>query len=156
MSSDRGLSHVDRRGQASMVNVVAKPPTHRVARASCAVRMGPTGAKLLRDEAGADILSTARMAGLEGAKRTAAWIPLCHPLRIDAIRVEISTGRAGVTISASAETVDRTGVEMEALTACACAALSIVRAVLALDPGVRVDDLVLLHKSGGRSGTWNR
>ncbi|MGP8163659.1 MAG: cyclic pyranopterin monophosphate synthase MoaC [Acidimicrobiales bacterium] len=157
MTADGGLGHVDERGRASMVNVVAKPPTYRVARASCAVTTTLAGRELLRDPAtGADIVSTARTAGLEGAKRTAVLIPLCHPIRIDAVRVDVTIGQTGVAITASAESVERTGLEMEALTACACAALSIVRAVLSVDPGVRVDDLVLLHKSGGRSGTWNR
>ncbi len=156
MSAERGLSHLDDHGRASMVNVVSKPPTHRVARASCAVRMSPAGSRLLREGTGPDLISEARAAGLEGAKRTAAWIPLCHPIRIDAIRVDVTTGEREATITATAETVERTGVEMEALTACACTALALVRAVLPVDPGVRVDDLVLLHKSGGRSGTWNR
>jgi cyclic pyranopterin phosphate synthase len=157
MSDDLPFSHVDERGQAAMVNVLAKPATHRVARASCAVVLSSDGLRLLQDPAaGAEIISAARTAALAGAKRTAALIPLCHPIRIDAIRVDVTLARTGVRIAAIAESVERTGVEMEALTACACAALTIVRAVLAVDPGVRVDDLVLEHKSGGRSGTWNR
>jgi cyclic pyranopterin phosphate synthase len=139
-----------------MVNVAAKPATRRVARASCRVRLHPAGGALLRAAAGADVISTARTAGLEGAMRTATLIPLCHPIRLDAVRVDVSPAEDGVTIQATAEAVERTGVEMEALTACACAALSIVRAVSSVDPGVRIDDLVLLHKSGGRSGTWDR
>jgi cyclic pyranopterin phosphate synthase len=157
MSDDPPFSHVDAHGRASMVNVLAKPVTHRVARASSAVVTSPDGRRLLQDPAaGAEIISAARTAALAGAKRTAGLIPLCHPIRIDAIRVDVNPSRAGVRITATAESVERTGVEMEALTACACAALTIVRAVLAVDPGVRVDDLVLEHKSGGRSGTWNR
>ncbi len=140
-----------------MVNVTAKSPTLRVARACCTVRASSTGLQLLRDgTAGDDIVSTARTAGLLGAKRTASFIPLCHPIHIDAVEVDITVGESGVRVEATAEAVERTGVEMEALTACACAGLSIVRAVWSVDPSARVEDLVLLHKSGGRSGTWNR
>lgn len=157
MSDDPPFSHVDEHGRVSMVNVLAKPATYRVARASCAVATSPDGRRLLSDPAaGAEIISAARTAAVAGAKRTAELIPLCHPIRIDAVRVDITVTRTGVRIAATAESVERTGVEMEALTACACAALTIVRAVLPVDPGVRVDDLVLEHKSGGRSGTWNR
>jgi len=148
---------VDARGRASMVNVTAKPPTHRVARATCSVRMSAPGWELLRDaSAGAEIVSTARSAGLVAGKRAAAVIPLCHPIRIDSIAVEVALGGSAVSITATVETVERTGVEMEALAACAGAALAIVGAVLPVDPDVRVDDLVVAHKSGGRSGTWNR
>jgi cyclic pyranopterin phosphate synthase len=157
VSERGGLSHVDARGRAAMVNVTAKSPTLRVARACCTVRTSSAGLQLLRDgTAGDDIVSTARTAGLLGAKRTASFIPLCHPIHIDAVVVDITVGESGVCVAATAEAVERTGVEMEALTACACAGLSIVRAVWSVDPAARVDDLVLLHKSGGRSGTWNR
>jgi cyclic pyranopterin phosphate synthase len=140
-----------------MVNVIAKAPTHRVARAACRVQVSPAGRDLLADPlAGPEILSAARAAGLVAGKRAAALIPLCHPIRIDSLAVEVALGGSVVSIQATAETVERTGVEMEALTACAGAALTIVGAVLAADPGVRVDDLCLLHKSGGRSGTWDR
>jgi cyclic pyranopterin phosphate synthase len=157
MSEGRGLSHVDAHGRAAMVNVTAKSPTRRVARARCTVRTSSAGLQLMRDgTAGDDIVSTARTAGLLGAKRTASFIPLCHPIHIDAVVVDITVGESGVCVAATAEAVERTGVEMEALTACACAGLSIVRAVWSVDRAARVDDLVLLHKSGGRSGTWNR
>ena len=156
MTAGGGFRHLDEHGRASMVDVLSKPPTYRVARASCRVRTSSAGLRLLRGATGADSVSTARTAGLEGAKRTPALIPLCHPIRLDSVLVDISIGKAGVTITATAETVERTGVEMEALTACACAALSIVRTVLSVDPGACLDDLVLVHKSGGRSGTWNR
>ena len=157
MSEDRGLSHVDAHGRAAMVNVTAKSLTRRVARACCTVRTSSAGLQLLRDgTAGDDIVSTARTAGLLGAKRAASFIPLCHPIHIDAVEVDITVGESGVYVATTAEAVERTGVEMEALTACACAGLSIVRAVLSVDPAARLDDLVLLHKSGGRSGTWDR
>jgi cyclic pyranopterin phosphate synthase len=156
-AGDGGLSHVDEHGRASMVNVIAKVPTQRVARAACQVRVSEAGRDLLEDPlAGPDILSAARAAGLVVGKRAAAVIPLCHPIRIDSIAVEVAVRGSVVSITATAETVERTGVEMEALTACAGAALTIVGSVLAADPSVRVDDLQLLHKSGGRSGTWDR
>ena len=156
-AGDGGLSHVDEHGRASMVNVIAKVPTQRVARAACQVRVSEAGRDLLEDPlAGPDILSAARAAGLVVGKRAAAVIPLCHPIRIDSIAVEVALRGSVVSIQATAETVERTGVEMEALTACAGAALTIVGSVLAADPSVRVDDLQLLHKSGGRSGTWDR
>ena len=157
MSEGRGLSHVDAHGRAAMVNVTAKSPTRRVARARCTVRTSSAGLQLMRDgTAGDDIVSTARIAGLLVAKRAASFIPLCHPIHIDAVEVDITVGESGVYVATTAEAVERTGVEMEALTACACAGLSIVRAVWSVDRAARVDDLVLLHKSGGRSGTWNR
>jgi cyclic pyranopterin phosphate synthase len=156
-AGDGGLSHVDEHGRASMVNVIAKALTHRVARAACRVQVSETGRDLLGDPlAGPEILSAARAAGLVAGKRAAEVIPLCHPIRIDSIAVEVALRGSVVSIQTTAETVERTGVEMEALTACAGAALTIVGAVLAADPGVRVDDLQLLHKSGGRSGRWDR
>ncbi len=152
-----GLSHVDEHGRASMVNVLAKAPTRRVARAACRVQVSDAGRDLLGDPlAGPEILSAARAAGLVAGKRASEVIPLCHPIRIDSLAVEVELRGSVVSIQATAETVERTGVEMEALTACAGAALTVVGALLAADPGVRVDDLQLWHKSGGRSGTWDR
>ncbi|MGD0895132.1 MAG: cyclic pyranopterin monophosphate synthase MoaC [Acidimicrobiales bacterium] len=157
MSESGGLSHVDARGRAAMVDVTAKSPTLRVARAHCTVRTSSAGLRLLGDETTGDVIvSTARTAGLLGAKRAASFIPLCHPIHVDAIVVDVTVGEAGVGVSATAEAVERTGVEMEALTACACAGMSILCAVWSVDPAARLDDLVLLHKSGGRSGTWDR
>ncbi len=155
-SAEEGLSHFDDHGRASNSEHRVEALSHRLARASCAVRMSLVGSQLLREGTGPDLISEARTAGLEGAKRTAAWIPLCHPIRIDAIRGEITTKETEATITATAEMIERTVGEMESLTACACVALSLVRAVLSVNPGVRVDDLVLLHKSGGWPGTWNR
>ncbi len=156
--SDRGaLTHVDERGHARMVDVSAKPATRRLARASCRVSVPGGFERVLA--AGTDVgelLGEARLAGIQGAKETASLVPLCHPLALAAVSVELEPGSDGVAIEATVETVERTGVEMEALAACTMAALSVVGACRRSLPPPSIEDLVLDEKVGGRSGHWRR
>ncbi|MGO8859455.1 MAG: cyclic pyranopterin monophosphate synthase MoaC [Acidimicrobiales bacterium] len=150
-----GLTHIDGHGRARMVDVTAKPLTRRVAVAKCSV---VTGADASRAGEGIDIdvIEAARVAGMLAAKQTASLIPLCHPIRIDGVRVDVVRHAHRFEVSAVTEIVERTGVEMEALTACAVAALTLVKALADLDPAASIEDLTLWHKSGGRSGDWER
>jgi len=151
------LSHVDERGRAHMVDVSGKPPTRRLARAACRVVIPGSFDACIPDETDPlDVLGEARLAGIQGAKLTASLIPLCHPLALSTVAVDLAVTEGGVTVSATAETVERTGVEMEALTACSVAALSIVGACRTCDPAPTIEDLTLWEKSGGRSGHWRR
>jgi cyclic pyranopterin phosphate synthase len=153
-----GLSHVDRRGKARMVDVSAKPDTVREARARLTVRMRPATLRAIRrgEVVKGDVLGVARLAGIMAAKRTAELIPLCHPLRLTGIDVRfvLDRARSAVHIETAGRTVDKTGVEMEALTAAAGAGLTIYDMVKAIDRGMRLTDLRLVEKSGGRSGHW--
>jgi cyclic pyranopterin phosphate synthase len=140
-----------------MVDVTGKPKTHRVAVARAAVvltaemrELVPTTQRL------AEIVESARYAGILAARQTAKLIPLCHPLLVDSVTVEIRPSSHRFEIEAIAQVVERTGVEMEALTACAMTALALVGALQPGDPSVSVEELTLWHKSGGRSGVWNR
>ncbi|MBM3567955.1 MAG: cyclic pyranopterin monophosphate synthase MoaC [Alphaproteobacteria bacterium] len=154
------LTHFDARGKARMVDIAAKPATARVAVAKCAVKMAP--ATLRRIKAGSaakgDVLGTARLAGIMAAKRTGELIPLCHPLALSSVAVELSSDakRSRVEIAATAKLTGQTGVEMEALTAAAVAALTVYDMVKAIDRGMIVTDLRLTHKSGGKSGRFDR
>jgi cyclic pyranopterin phosphate synthase len=140
-----------------MVDVMAKPLTRRVALARCAVVTVADAPKMLRESPdGLDAVEGARFAGIQAAKQTARIIPLCHPILIDRVMVEVAVDMHRIEISAVAEIVERTGVEMEALTACAVAALTLVEALIHADPEASVEDLTLWHKSGGRSGDWER
>ncbi len=151
------LTHVDEHGRAHMVDVTAKPPTRRVAEARCTVRTRADVAAILADPpGGADLVESARYAGILGAKQTSALIPLCHPIRLDGVSVAVEATPQGFTVTAVAEITERTGVEMEALTGCATAALVLTQALMAEEPATTVEDLTLWHKSGGRSGDWNR
>jgi len=159
------LSHVDARGAARMVDVAAKPETARAATASAAVRMKRETLRLVErasDSRGArgkgDVLAVARVAGIMAARRTAELIPLCHPVRLTSCDVDLTVDRAlpGVRIRATARAFDRTGVEMEALTAAATAALTIYDMVKAADRGVEIRAVRLEEKQGGRSGHWRR
>jgi cyclic pyranopterin phosphate synthase len=155
-SSDR-LTHVDEHGKAHMVDVTGKPLTRRVAEARCLVRTTADVASVLADPpGGADLIETARFAGILAAKQTSSLIPLCHPIRIDGVRVDIEVAADGIGVTAVAEITDRTGVEMEALTACAVAALVLIQPLLAVDSSASVEALTLWYKAGGRSGTWRR
>lgn len=149
------LSHLDAQGRARMVNVTGKEMTVRRAVARCVVRtvadVGPTLAST--DPTGDAV---AKVAGVQAAKRTAELIPLCHPLALTDIQIELVAGEGGVEITSVTEVLDRTGVEMEALTACAFAGLSLVMALSAADPSAHLDELALWRKTGGRSGTWQR
>jgi cyclic pyranopterin phosphate synthase len=154
-----GFTHFDDQGRAVMVDVGAKPVTERIASAAGAVYVQP--ATLARIRAGGvakgDVLSVAQLAGIMGAKRTAELIPLCHPLGLTSVTVELGLdeARSAVTIAATCKLEGRTGVEMEALTAVTVAALTVYDMCKAVDRGMRIGDIRLTHKSGGRSGEWN-
>ncbi|MDP9351279.1 MAG: cyclic pyranopterin monophosphate synthase MoaC [Chloroflexota bacterium] len=153
------LSHLDARGEARMVDVGDKAVTERVAMAGGSVRMAPETLERVRGEdlpKGA-VLHTARIAGIMAAKRTSELIPLCHPIPLHSVNVDFSYDEElpGVEIRATARTSGRTGVEMEALTAVSVAALTIYDMVKAVDKGMRIEAVRLLHKSGGRSGEIN-
>jgi cyclic pyranopterin monophosphate synthase len=152
------LTHVDDQGAARMVDVSGKDVTARAARASGRVLVSAQVVDLLRG-AGVpkgDALAVARIAGIQGAKRTPELIPLCHPLALHAVEVDVDVADDAVEITATVRTADRTGVEMEALTAVATAALTVVDMVKAVDKGATITDIRVEEKSGGRSGTWRR
>jgi len=155
------LTHLDAEGHAHMVDVADKAITHRRAVASAFVEMKPeTQAMILSGSAPkGDVLAAARIAGIMAAKRTSELIPLCHPLSLTHVGVELvagGTSRPGVAITATAETDGKTGVEMEALTAASVAALTIYDMCKAVDRGMTVTGVRLLSKQGGASGTWTR
>jgi cyclic pyranopterin monophosphate synthase len=154
-----GLSHVDDGGRARMVDVSGKAVTARTATARGAVRMSAEAFALVRDNAVAkgDVLGVARLAGIAGAKRTAELVPLCHPLPLDGIDVEVALDEAlpGVQVTATARVEARTGVEMEALTAVTVACLTVYDMVKAADRGMRIEGIHLVRKTGGRSGDWS-
>jgi cyclic pyranopterin phosphate synthase len=156
--SERGLTHLDPLGKARMVDVTPKEPTHRRALARCKVFMLPeTTAKVASNAVTkGDVLGAARIAGIQAAKQTANLIPLCHPLLVGAVSVNFQLGDDHVEVEAQVETVDRTGVEMEALTACAVAALTIYDMCKSSDRSMSIGDLALWEKTGGRSGQWRR
>jgi cyclic pyranopterin phosphate synthase len=140
-----------------MVDVMSKALTRRVALARCAVVTEADAVKVLAEAPdGLNVVEGARFAGIQAAKQTSSLIPLCHPIRIDGVRVELTVDAHRIEISAVTEIVERTGVEMEALTACAVAALTLVAALIDVDPHASVEELTLWHKSGGRSGNWER
>jgi cyclic pyranopterin phosphate synthase len=156
-SSDGGLTHLDASGRARMVDVMGKPRTHRVAIARAAVVMSSDLIEPLLDWAAlAEVMESARYAGIMAAKQTAKLIPLCHPIEVDSVVVEVWPRRGRFDVQAIAQIMERTGVEMEALTACAVTALTLVGALHHRDPTASVEELTLWHKSGGRSGSWNR
>ena len=153
-----GLTHFDAAGNAAMVDVTAKAETDRTATARARVVMLP--ATLAAIAAGTakkgDVLGVARLAGIMAAKRTADLIPLCHPLPISAVAVDLAVDVAGsaVEIAATVRTTGRTGVEMEALTAASVAALTVYDMVKAIDRGMRIEGLRVVHKAGGKSGEF--
>jgi cyclic pyranopterin phosphate synthase len=154
------LTHLDGEGNARMVDVGDKPVTGRRAVARAVVRMAPETAAAVAagDAPKGDVLGTARIAGIQAAKRTGELIPLCHPLALDHVDVDarVDTGEGTVTLTAEARVTARTGVEMEAMTAAAVAALTVYDMVKGLERGVTVEDVRLISKSGGRSGDWQR
>ena len=154
------LTHFDNAGQAVMVDVAAKGETHRVARASGRIVMLPaTLEHIARGTAKkGDVLGVARIAAIQAAKRTSDLIPLCHPIALTKVSVdfELSSGDRTVECTAVVETVGRTGVEMEALTAVAVGLLTIYDMCKAVDRGMRIEGIALLEKRGGRSGNWTR
>lgn len=160
--SDEGagkLSHLDSHGHAHMVDVGEKRVTRREARAEARVSMSPATLALVSagDIPKGDVFSTARIAGVMAAKRTPELIPLCHPLRIDSVSVEFEMDdeASAVLVKTAVVATDRTGVEMEALTAAALAALTIYDMCKAVERGVVIGPIRLLHKEGGKSGTWS-
>lgn len=152
------LTHVDASGAARMVDVSAKDVTHRVASASGRVLVSAEVVALLRGEGvpKGDALAVARIAGIMGAKQTPALIPLCHPLAISGVTVELSVADDAVEILATVKTTDRTGVEMEALTAVSVAALTVVDMVKAVDKAAVITEIRVDTKSGGKSGEYRR
>jgi cyclic pyranopterin phosphate synthase len=159
-SEEAALTHLDSKGAARMVDVGAKDVTERVAIAEARVRMTPDAAAAVeRGEAPkGDVLGTARIAGIQAAKRTAELIPLAHPLRLTFIDVRGEIDAAGglVVLTGEARAVDRTGVELEAMTACSVAALTVYDMVKGIEREVEIERVTLLSKSGGRSGDWRR
>ncbi|MGB5696544.1 MAG: cyclic pyranopterin monophosphate synthase MoaC [Polyangiales bacterium] len=160
MKRDDELTHLDQHGQARMVDVGAKERTSREARARATLRMNPETRRLLLsgESPKGDALATARIAGIQAAKRTAELIPLCHPLAITGCEVTLAPAddEQRFVIEASVRCADRTGVEMEALTAATVAALTLYDMLKAIDRGMAIEEVVLLEKSGGRSGHYQR
>jgi len=152
------FTHLDERGAARMVDVTAKAVTVRTATAHGRVLVSAEVIALLRGEGvpKGDALATARIAGIQGAKRTADLIPLCHPLALHAVSVDLSVLDDCVDITATVRTADRTGVEMEALTAVSVAALTVIDMVKAVDKSAEIAGVRLLTKAGGKSGDWTR
>lgn len=150
------LSHFDSAGAARMVNVSEKMPAKRTARAHAFVKMRPEVLARLADNPKGNPLEIARVAGIMASKRTSELIPLCHPLMLSHADVEIKVESAGVRISATASTTGPTGVEMEALTAAAVAALTIYDMTKALDKRIEIHDVYLAEKTGGKSGDFRR
>jgi cyclic pyranopterin phosphate synthase len=152
------LTHVDATGAARMVDVSEKTATVRTARATGRVLVSSRVVELLRGEGvpKGDALSVARIAGIMGAKRTPELIPLCHPIAVSGVTVDLTVTDDAVEIAATVRTADRTGVEMEALTAVAVAGLTVVDMVKAVDKGARIDAVQVESKTGGKSGDWHR
>ncbi len=150
------LSHFDSSGSPRMVDVSAKPETLRTARAHAFVRLAPAVLRQLPRNPKGNPLEIARIAGIAAAKRTSDLIPLCHPLMLTHADVEVTLQKHGVRIVSSATTTAQTGVEMEALTAAAVAALTVYDMTKALDKAIEIQDLYLLEKTGGKSGDFRR
>jgi cyclic pyranopterin phosphate synthase len=154
------LSHVNAEGRARMVDVGEKPDTVRRAVAEGTIRVAPEALDMIRRNSGpkGNVLSTAEIAGVQGAKRTPELIPLCHPVALDHIEVQATLDETlpGVRVRATVRATGRTGVEMEALTAVAVALLTVYDMAKAADRGMNIGDIVLLEKSGGTRGDWSR
>ncbi len=156
--SESGLTHLDPLGRARMVDVTPKEPSHRRAVDRARVHMQPETTSLIARGAinKGDVLAVARVAGIQAAKRTPDLIPLCHPLLVGSVLVNFQIEDTYIEVEARVETVDRTGVEMEALTACSVAALTIYDMCKSADRSMVIGDLALWEKTGGRSGTYRR
>jgi cyclic pyranopterin monophosphate synthase len=150
------LSHYDSRGRAQMVDVSSKAETKRSATAQAFVRIKPLVLKKLPKNPKGDPLEVARFAGIGAAKKTSELIPMCHPLMLTHVDVEAKIEKNGVRILATVRTTGQTGVEMEALTAAAVAALTVYDMTKALDKGIEIQDLFLVEKTGGKSGDFKR
>lgn len=155
-SAEAKLSHYDKAGQAHMVDVAAKSPTRREATATAFVELNEAVLRALPENPKGNPLEVARFAGIMAAKRTAELIPMCHPLPLSFVDVQAEVVAGGVQIRATAATVAGTGVEMEAMTAASVAALTVYDMTKALDKGIRIREVMLLAKSGGKSGEWRR
>ena len=156
--SDRGLTHLDPLGRARMVDVTPKEATHRRAMARCRVHMAAETTALVARGAvtKGDVLAVARVAGIQAAKRTPDLIPLCHQLMVGSVLINFTIDDTWIEIEAQVETVDKTGVEIEALTACSVAALTIYDMCKSADRSMSIGELALWEKTGGRSGTYRR
>lgn len=153
------LSHFDEHGASRMVDVGEKAPSRRSATASAKLRMSAATLRLIQDRglAKGDVLEVARIAGIQGAKRTWELIPLCHPLALDSVKIDFTVVSDEILrVEATAALTARTGVEMEALTAVSVAALTIYDMIKGVDRGVVIEQIQLEEKTGGRSGTWRR
>jgi cyclic pyranopterin monophosphate synthase len=153
-----GLTHIDESGHARMVDVSGKDVTARQARATGRVLLSAAAIAALR--AGGvpkgDALAVARIAGIQGAKRTPDLVPLCHPIAVHSVTVDLTVADDAVLIEATVRTADRTGVEMEALTSVTVAALALIDMVKAIDPAAVISDVRVEEKTGGKTGTWRR
>jgi cyclic pyranopterin phosphate synthase len=150
------LSHYDSKGRAQMVDVSAKAETRRTATAHAFVKIRPSVLKKLPDNPKGDPLEVARFAGIAAAKRTSDLIPMCHPLLLSHVDVTAAVEKGGVRITAKVATTGPTGVEMEALTAAAAAALTVYDMTKALDKGIEIREVYLVEKTGGKSGDYRR
>jgi cyclic pyranopterin phosphate synthase len=150
------LSHYDESGRARMVDVSPKAVTQRTARAHAFVKLKPAVLRALPQNPKGDPLEVARIAGILAAKNTASLIPMCHPLALSHVDVEFKVEKSGIRLHSTASIAAQTGVEMEALTAAAVAALTLYDMTKALDKGIEIQDLYLLEKTGGKSGDWKR
>ncbi|MGI8448025.1 MAG: cyclic pyranopterin monophosphate synthase MoaC [Streptosporangiaceae bacterium] len=155
---DLSLSHLDQSGHARMVDVSGKDVTARQASASGRVLLSEKAVRALRagEVPKGDALAVARIAGIQGAKKTPDLIPLCHPIGLHAVTVELEVQDDGVAITAMARTADRTGVEMEALTSVTVAALALIDMIKAVDPAAVITDVRVDEKTGGKTGRWRR
>ena len=156
--SETTLTHVDGKGEVKMVDVSAKPSTPRSAVASGTVRCAPETIRAVREQATkkGDVLSVIRIAGIQGVKQAPAIIPLAHPVVVQAVDVDVDLGEDSIRITASVKTVEKTGIEMEALTAVAAAALTAIDMVKGIDRSAYIERIWVEEKVGGRSGTWRR
>jgi cyclic pyranopterin phosphate synthase len=156
--SEKKLTHLDADGQSHMVDVSNREITVRTAQARGHVKLSSEVLTMLRDKTvpKGDVLATARIAGIMGAKRTPELIPLCHPIALHSVTVECEIDGSGVAIVANVKTADRTGVEMEALTAVSVAALTVIDMVKAVDPSASISFVHVDSKDGGRNGSWKR
>ena len=157
MSEER-LTHLNEKGEANMVDVSAREVTTRIATASGRVNLSSEVLNLIANNQTpkGDVLATARIAGIMGAKKTSELIPLCHPIAIHKVEVELKIESDGVAITAQVKTNDRTGVEMEALTAVSVAGLTLIDMIKALDPKASITNIQVDSKSGGKNGDWQR
>ena len=156
--SDQHLTHLNEKGEANMVDVSSREITTRIATASGKVKISSEVLNAIANNQTpkGDVLATARIAGIMGAKKTSELIPLCHPIAIHKVEVDLKFESDGVAITAMVKTNDRTGVEMEALTAVSVAGLTLIDMIKALDPSASINNIRVDSKSGGKNGDWKR